>query len=123
MNLKSKFIQSLVVLAAAIPAAPALASAAPHAAAASSVKAAENVTFAANLLSKLDDARPIDGLFGRVWVRSDFVEIQAAPVPIAQAKLSPTQAFESLKTRASQRRGLASARLARSRSPRFAPPR
>ena len=95
MNKGSKFIQSLVALAAAVPLAAAIAAASPVPAAAASAESSRSVDFASNLSAKLNTMAPIDPvMFGEVWVRTDFVEVQTSRVPPAAVTLSAVEAFE-----------------------------
>jgi hypothetical protein len=95
MSLKSKFIQSLMALAVAAPAVHAVAASTADAApAASAARSGGAIEFASSLPSKLDGSRPdASVIFGQVWPRVDFVEIQQAAGTSANS-LDPREALE-----------------------------
>jgi len=105
MNMKSAFVRSLMALAAAVPAShlveEASAEAAPQTSTtptqtpAASVPTTDAVEFSSSLLAKLDGVRPDDPfVFGEVWPRFDFTQVQNAMGAQVASSLSPVQAFE-----------------------------
>ena len=103
MSLTSKFIQSLIALAANVPAASAAtATRPPEPVPAVSARSSSCIDFASNLSTKLDSMRPVEpARFGQVWPRTDFVEIQRAieSTPIAST-ISPAEALRRVADRA-----------------------
>jgi hypothetical protein len=96
MNLQSKFIHSLIALAAAVPVSTTVAMATTEAAAASTIVSPGKIDFSSNLAAKLNNVAPADPvIFGQVWVRTDFVEIQSGIQAGAQsAGVSAVEAFD-----------------------------
>jgi hypothetical protein len=55
----------------------------------------KSVDFASNLSAKLNTVAPTDPvIFGEVWVRTDFVEVQPSATAPAPITLSAVEAFE-----------------------------